>query len=333
MKRGGSVRRPVHLRLRSFLVFSRPLTDGHTPFIAFSALWSSHCEHTVSAAATLFVIHRRDRQEARVFTTSRKGHLRQFSGRNTLIIWQHKKMLPVEFWVNFQKFIVGHQYVASERWTKSVREQRELSLDMRNAPLKPRQSHINLIKVSSSIRKSSISNFCSLGLKEQAWPGRAVILLTDSREIKLVWRNIVDDQQSHWPDAQQQIIQLSASDGCRCILCRRNTSCRRLNSDLDSPKPAQFLLTNAADKRPSRWSRSTRTNHTDMAAKAIELCFVISTQLLFKAAGRQLILIIVDGAGRTTTNQHVYSREWVYVPLSLSLLWKVFTAERPLHPR
>lgn len=88
-------------------------------------------------------------------------------------------------------------------------------------------------------------------------------------------------------------------------------------SDLDSTKPAQFLLTNAADKRPSRWSRSTRTNHTDLAAKAIELCFVISTRLLFKAAGQQLILIRVDGAGRTTTNQHMYSRVSIRATLSL----------------
>lgn len=48
LERRVSVRHPVHLRLRSFLVFSSPLMDRHTSFIAFSALWSSHCGHTFS---------------------------------------------------------------------------------------------------------------------------------------------------------------------------------------------------------------------------------------------------------------------------------------------
>lgn len=60
LERRVSVRHPVHLRLRSFWVFSSPLMDRHTSFIAFSGLWSSHCGHTISCficAATLFAIY------------------------------------------------------------------------------------------------------------------------------------------------------------------------------------------------------------------------------------------------------------------------------------
>ena len=59
LESGVSVRHPVHLRPTSFWVFSGPLVDRHTSFIAFSGLWSSHCGRTISCficAATLFAI-------------------------------------------------------------------------------------------------------------------------------------------------------------------------------------------------------------------------------------------------------------------------------------
>lgn len=60
LERRVSVRHPVHLRLRSFLVLSSLLMDTHTSFIAFSALWSSCCGHNMLgfiSSASLFMIH------------------------------------------------------------------------------------------------------------------------------------------------------------------------------------------------------------------------------------------------------------------------------------
>lgn len=183
---------------------------------------------------------------------------------------------------------------------------------IRSRSSKSKQSLISLIKESSLIWKFSFPHFCSSGLKVEIWTAHTVFLLTESHWMKLLWRYIAADQQSHRPDA----------DGSKCssAFVYEEHIISETRSNLGSPKPAQVLLTNAADKCPSRWSRSTHTNHTGITPKAIELCFVMSARLLFKAAGQQLILIWVDGAGRTSTNQLVYSRQWVYEPLTLSTL-------------
>lgn len=69
-------------------------------------------------------------------------------------------------------------------------------------------------------------------------------------------------------------------------------------------------MINAGDECSFEGSRFTHTlNILTPQPKAIELCCVISAALLFKAAGRQLVLIRVDGAATTTTNQHIYLRE------------------------
>lgn len=110
-----------------------------------------------------------------------------------------------------------------------------------------------------------------------------------------------------------------------CVdVCMRNTSFQRLNPTSTAQNQHRPYWQMLQMKCPFRWSRSTHTDHTDIGLTAIELCFMTSARLLFKAAGQQLILIRVDGAGRTTTNQHIYAREWVYEPLTLSTLKSLY---------
>lgn len=157
------------------------------------------------------------------------------------------------------------------------------SFHTRSTALKAKQSRITrIIKDKSSTWTSNISHSCSPGLKVQSQTVHPVFL-----GVCALKKHVISESgMSPTSTGQQQ----------------------------------HRSYWPAADKCPSRCSRFTYTKHTDTAAEAIERCVVISARLLFKAAGRQLILIRVDRAGGTTTNQLIYSREQLHEPVTLSTL-------------